>query len=298
MSMKNVDDLLTSTNNLPTNPEVVENTEAEAPEPKKAAPTKAKEPEVEAGDPDDENIMPGEKRIRQFRKDKEAALNAENENLNEDLTENLQNTDLKSKKSELKSDSATDVDEYGTKVESTQPTQQQVQDAAKDFQPDPNSEDSWEVQLGNFVDKRLESREKQAQERAWQQKEAQRQMDFQNRFNAGIQKYPDFEQVVAGQPITNGMMMGARAFKDPAAFLYAASKTQAAELERIAALPDAFQQATEIGRLEEKMRKNKAVSTAPRPIRKVTSDVTGKEERKMTVDDKIRLDAKRKLARR
>jgi len=64
--------------------------------------------------------------------------------------------------------------------------------------------------------------------------------------------------------------------EDPAAFLYAAAKFQGKELERISQMPDAFAQATELGRLEERMRKAKRSTGAARPLTPVKGDVGGK----------------------
>ena len=63
------------------------------------------------------------------------------------------------------------------------------------------------------------------------------------------------------------MVIATRGMQDPAAFIYAAAKTQAPELERISRIQDPISQVVELGRLEERMRKSRAsVSQAPRPI--------------------------------
>lgn len=182
-----------------------------------------------------------------------------------------------------------------------QPTPQEVKAATEDFQADPNSEESWEKQLEAFVDSRLEAKEKKVAERQWQERERKVQAEFEAKFTMGVQRYKDFEKVVAGKPITNEMMMAVRTMPDPAAFIYAAAKQQPKELERIAAIPDAYQQATEMGRLEERMKKARTVSHAPKPLARTKGDAaTGKDASgaRRSVDSLIQEDAKRKLSRR
>ena len=132
--------------------------------------------------------------------------------------------------------------------------QAEVKKAAENFEADPNNPESWEVQLEAFVEKTLEKRQGKLQRETMEKQERARQAEFETKFNSGMEKYKDFREVVEGKPITNAMMMAARNMKDPAAFVYAASKTQVKELERIAQLPDAYAQALEIGKLDERMR--------------------------------------------
>jgi len=84
---------------------------------------------------------------------------------------------------------------------------------------------------------------------------------------------------------------------DPAAFLYAASKRHAPELQRIANLTDPYAQVLEMGRLEERMKKNRAVSSAPRPIASTRDDssmTTHKSDKQPSIEDMIAAsDAKR-----
>ncbi len=159
------------------------------------------------------------------------------------------------------------------------PTPQQVQKAADDFKADPNSEESWEVQLNSFIDRRLETKQKEVMERQWQQQESQKQADFEAKFNSGMSKYQDFEQVVskAAPSITTGMMLATRSLDNPAAFIYGAAKLHPAELERISKINDAYVQAAEVGRLHERMVKQRGnVSNAPRPIEAPKGDLPNK----------------------
>ena len=178
-----------------------------------------------------------------------------------------------------------------------QPVQQQ-QTADQGFTPDPNSADNWEVQLEQFIDKRIDSREQVQSTRAQQQREAKIQAEFQDKFTSGMTRYGDFQDVVGSKPITDAMMLGTRGFNDPAAFMYSAAKHHGKELERIAGLSDPYQQSAEIGRLEATMRKARATTSASKPLAQTKGDMGGKsEEIRMSTDDKIRQDAKRKFRR-
>ena len=180
-----------------------------------------------------------------------------------------------------------------------QPTPQQVQKAADDFQADPDSEQPWEAQLEDFIDKTIEKRQAKQSEAQWRQQEAQKQADFESRFSSGINKYQDFHQVVQGKPITDSMMMATRNLENPAAFVYAASKMHANELDRIARIPDSTAQMVEIGRLHEKMvKESRSVSAAPKPVAAVRGDMPIKQHEHPSIDHRIQQHAKQKFARR
>lgn len=160
-----------------------------------------------------------------------------------------------------------------------QPTPLQVQKTAEDFQADPNSEETWETQLNTFIDKRLETRQTENEQKEWKAKETQKQADFEAKFNLGMTKYQDFQQVVGkvASSITNSMMLAARNLDNPAAFVYAAAKLHPQELERISHIGDAYAQAAEVGRLHERMVKQRAgASNAPKPIEAPKGDMTNK----------------------
>jgi len=157
---------------------------------------------------------------------------------------------------------------------------QQVQQAAKDFQADPNSQDSWEVQLENFVEKTFNKMAQKQQQEQAQQIENQRRAEFDTKFTTGMSKYGDFVDVVKERPITDAMLMATRSLENPAAFIYAAAKLQGAELDRISKINDPYQQAAEMGRLEERMRKSKAVTKAPRLVKSDRTDIVEKPDPK------------------
>lgn len=186
----------------------------------------------------------------------------------------------------------------GRHAEQPQPLPAHVQEAAKDFKADPDSEQSWEVQLNSFIDKRLETRQAQIKQQEWQQHESQKQADFEAKFNAGMTKYQDFEQVVSrvAPSITTSMMLATRSLENPAAFLYAAAKLHPAELDRISRLGDNFVQAAEVGRLHERMVKQRTgVSLTPKPIDVPKGDVPNKPiNNQPSLDQRIIEHAKQK----
>jgi len=173
---------------------------------------------------------------------------------------------------------------------------QQRQQASEGFEADPDSNESWEMQLEAFIDRRLETREKNSQREQWERQEQIKQSEFETKFTYGMEKYDDFQSVVGKLPITDSIMMATREMKDPAAFLYAAAKTHPAEIERIASLHNPIHQATEIGRLEEKMKKARNISNSSRPLDNTKSDFSSeKVAPKRSIDDLIVKHAKRKI---
>ena len=110
----------------------------------------------------------------------------------------------------------------------------------------------------------------------------------------GMEKYKDFHVTVEKMPITDAMMMATREMKDPAAFIYAAAKLHPAEVQRIAAITDRFSQAAEVGRLEEKMRKARAISKTAKPLSATKGDINPAYVSKQSLEDKIAKHAKAK----
>lgn len=324
--MRNVDDILTNTvEKPPLKVEVVNNEPDLDQEPIKKVDDSVDTSQQDEDEPGTEERLT---QLEQFRKDKEEFL----EKKNGESTENMQKDDLKPEKEGNKAEDQHETDEYGNKItkkqqklyteeevnqrirerlsrgkyaQEQQPTQQQVQQAAQDFKADPASEESWEAQLESFVvntvqklGNKHQQEQQQAQQEQWQAQERQVQEQFQDKFTSGMAKYDDFGDVVGSKPITNGMMMATRSMNDPAAFIYTAAKQQPAELERISKINDPYQQAAEMGRLEERMRKARTVSRAPKPSTRVKSDVGSGYNEKPSIDQRILADAKRKYGRR
>jgi hypothetical protein len=179
-----------------------------------------------------------------------------------------------------------------------QPTQQQVAQQAQEFEYNPDSTESWEGQLEKFVEKTVSKiGQKQAQQQQQARDEAH-QAEFEDKFTRGMGRFSDFRDVVGAQPVTDPMTYALRGMADPAAFIYAASKRQPAELQRIANISDPAVQIMEMGRLEERMRKAAPGTKAPKPISKTREDGSmpvNTKKKEQSIEDLIaKSDAKRK----
>lgn len=177
---------------------------------------------------------------------------------------------------------------------------QQVQQAAKEFEYNPNEEGNWQQQLASFVKQTVKSMSQEEADYKQQAQELQAQKQFESKFREGMNRFDDFRDVITSLPfeITNPMTLATRAMENPAAFLYAAAKRNPQELERISKIRDPYAQMTEIGKLEERMRKNKPTTKAPRPLGKTIEDSIApepKRTKKETSGDDLlaRADAKK-----
>lgn len=159
------------------------------------------------------------------------------------------------------------------------------QNPEKGVELDPESTEAWNTKLEQFV-KQTVSKMTEEQTYATQQANEQRiQQEFQSKFRADMSSFDDFEQVVGGQPISDPMTHALRAMSKPAAFIYAAAKQQASELQRISSIQDPIAQITEMGRLEERMRRTgKAITQAPRPINRTKEDGSATKSTKQKED--------------
>lgn len=179
----------------------------------------------------------------------------------------------------------------------------QVQRAAKEFEFDPDAQGDWQQQLASFVKQTVTSMTREQQETQTRNQEAQDQREFETKFKNGIGKFNDFVDVIESLPfeITNPMTLATRAMADPAAFLYAAAKRNPKELERISKIRDPYAQMTEMGRLEERMRKNKTTTQAPRPLSRSHDDAGSpapKKSKEPSIEDLIAKADAKKLANR
>jgi hypothetical protein len=180
---------------------------------------------------------------------------------------------------------------------SNQGASTQVQKAAADFKYDPNDEASWQQQLTDFVKHTVKNMHNEDQEKERDMREQHAERQFHEKFQQGMERFSDFREVVGKLPMHNDMTKALRGMADPTAFIYAAAKRQPGEIERISKLSDPYARMVEMGKLEERMRRNKPTTKAPRPLGKVREDATSKvtpKQKDMTGDDLLaKADAKR-----
>ncbi len=173
-----------------------------------------------------------------------------------------------------------------------------TQAKAAEFEYDPDSKESWQSQLEQFVEKTVSKMGQKEAQRKQQERDMQAQQEFQERFTNGMDRFGDFKEVVGAQPISDPMTYALRGMKDPAAFIYAASKRAPQEIQRISRLEDPYAQMVEMGKLEERMRKQPMTTKAPRPVTRTTEDLSSAPQKKKTepsIEDLIaHADAKRR----
>jgi hypothetical protein len=157
-----------------------------------------------------------------------------------------------------------------------QPTQQ----PSGQFEYNPDSGDNWQQQLEQFVEQTIDRRTQRQVSQQYQQQEQEAATQFRDKFERGMDKFSDFYEVVAQQPVDEAMTLALRGINDPASFIYAASKRHPTELQRIANLRDPYAKITEMGKLEERMRKTAAATKAPRPVGRSTEDAPVKFKEK------------------
>lgn len=175
--------------------------------------------------------------------------------------------------------------------------QPQLQKQQPDFEYDPDSEETWQSQLQGFVKQTIFQMNDDIQNQQKQQNEQRIHAEFEDKFHQGMEKLPDFIDVINGKPINDNMVKAIRGLDNPAAFLYAAAKNSPKELERIHNIQDPFIQASEMGKLHERMSKRKASSNAPRPVSLDRSDVSDKKQQKVSIDYLIQQDAANRYKR-
>jgi len=157
----------------------------------------------------------------------------------------------------------------------------------------------WQEQLNQHIDNRIEERQRERAHREWQSQEMAKQEAFQEKFTSGMNRYSDFREVVSNKPITDNMMLAIRNLENPAAFVYGASKLHPQELDRIARIPDPYAQASEMGRLHERMvKERKTAANATRPLESPKSDMPSKINTRPSLETLIDQHARQKQARR
>lgn len=195
-----------------------------------------------------------------------------------------------------------EIDELRSQL-SSQGASREVQNAARDFEYNPEESGDWQQQLASFVKQTVSSMGREEAESKQRYQEQQLQQEFEGKFRAGIEKFHDFPDVIGALnfEISNPMTLATRAMANPAAFLYAAAKRHPQELEKISKLRDPYAQMTEMGKLEERMRKNKPTTSAPRPLGRSIDNspsIEPKKKSEPSIEDLIRHADAKKLARR
>lgn len=176
--------------------------------------------------------------------------------------------------------------------------QQQIQKEVQDnFVADPDSADSWQKQLSEFVKQTVNNMGKEQARAQQMQQEAQAQAQFEEKFHKGMGKFADFVDVVGHHPITDAMVVATREMKDPAAFLYAASQRAPQELERISKIRDPYAQIAAVGALEASLRKTSPATRAPRPMSRTVDDgrLEHRSDKEDSIEDLIKKSENRKL---
>ena len=175
------------------------------------------------------------------------------------------------------------------------------QPAKPEFEYNAESDESWQHQLESFVEQTVSKMSSKKEQQAQQARDQQAHQDFETKFHQGMDKFADFRDVVGAQNVTDAMTIATRSMKDPAAFLYAASKRHGAELQRIAQLPDQYAQMMEIGKLEERMKKGKVSTKAPAPVSRTKETGSMKIEggnKEPTIEDLIAHSNAKRIASR
>jgi hypothetical protein len=180
-----------------------------------------------------------------------------------------------------------------------QPVQQQQQNQQVDYNSEADGD--WQQQLEQFVEQTFSKMTQKQAQKHQQEIEKAAEAEFADKFSAGMERFHDFIEVVESKPITVPMTMALRGIKDPAAFVYAASKRHPQELERISKLKDPYSQMVEVGKLEERMRKRAEGTTAPRPIGRSQEDSTmsyeTKKAKEESIEDMIQKSEQKRIAK-
>jgi hypothetical protein len=175
---------------------------------------------------------------------------------------------------------------------------QQQQAQGTGFEYNPESTESWQTQLEQFVEATISKVSQKQVQAQHQQREAQAQMEFEDKFTRGMERFSDFRDVVGAAQIDDPMTYALRGMNDPAAFIYAAAKRQPQELSRISNIQDPYAKMVEMGKLEERMRKTAASTSAPRPITRAREDGSmpiNNAKKEASIEDLIaKSDAKRR----
>jgi hypothetical protein len=292
----NIDDLLTATQGNSQQPATPESREiADEIEDTPELPDDGNDSE-----PDDEDREP-----REPRESEDVAETADSAEVIEDDYGNKTENMTEGMKKRLKKQ----ADKYESRIQAleshisqlTPQQHQQLEQAAQKI--DAHSEEDWQRQFATMVEQTVHNMTTKKQQEYQRAENLRLEQDFQKKLFSGMDKFGDFRETIrdVGCEITDHMTNATRSLDDPAAFLYAASKRHPEELKRISQLRDPYAQVREIGKLEEKMRKNKAGTNAPRSLGKTREDasfpVSRDKKKSESLDDMLVKDSARRLAK-
>jgi hypothetical protein len=201
------------------------------------------------------------------------------------------------------------ADKYESKIQAlesqiaqlTPQQHHQLQQDAKNISA--SSDEDWKLQFETMVEQTVYNMQNKKAHESRRAEFMRLEKEFEQKLFSGIEKFVDFRETIqnVGCDITDHMTNATRSLDDPAAFLYAASKRHPDELKRISQLRDPYAQVREMGKLEEKMRKNKAGTNAPRSLGKTREDanfpVTPDKKKNESIDDLLAKDAAKRLAK-
>ncbi len=161
-----------------------------------------------------------------------------------------------------------------------------------------NSED-WQEQLEGFIEQTINKRTERESTAQAQAREQAAYEEFHGKFQQGMGRFGDFHEVVKSTDFDDPMAQALRGIKDPAAFAYAAAKRHPEELARIRSISDPYAKMVEIGRLEERMKKQAVTTRAPKPVSRTVEDSTTKTKPRESnsIDDLIAKNDAKRLAR-
>lgn len=244
--------------------------------------------------PDQENIQPDNQPEDKQKKEED----------NKQVDDPYLSSEPEKKPKEEKSN----IDEYGNPLEKTKMyTQDEVNQLMRDRaareryrnenhiqkhqetpKEEPETEEDWRRALKSEIKRGVEEVKQEEQERLWREEQGRKQAEFEDKFTRGMEKYKDFREVIADKPITDRMLLATRSLDNPAAFVYAAAKLHSQELDRISRIDDPYIQAAEVGRLHERMvRERKSASSTSKPLTPPSGDMPVKTSNMPSLEQRI-----------
>lgn len=277
MTVSAIDEILSqstvNTSDAPVKSEVV-HTPAEMPEP-----AEAPEPVEEPVDSADEYGSPVES------DDDDLDSGSEEDMLPRSKVQESVQKRLRREQKKYETLMAQQAQQYEDALRQARETAQQTREPAAQE----SAGEDWEKELETRMDRRISERQKQEEERNWQQEAERKTREFADRFQQGRAKYKDFDETIqtVGSYLTPTVGRALQGLdSNPAAFLYNAAKTHSDDLIKIFGMDDAVAQAAALGSLNAAMKKKKSTSSAPAPVGRDKGDysVTANKKVRNSVD--------------